>query len=264
MEKATLVLKLGSSTLTNGTNRISRGKIEDVAKQILALRDSYHLILVSSGAIAAARQFINVQSSPKSVATKQAMSAIGQPKLMQIYYEVFSDFGIKIAQCLLTYRDFESEESKKNTVNTIEELLKYDYIPIINENDTVSVEEIILGDNDKLSAMVASLLDAKALVLASDIDGLFDKNPHLYQDAQLIPVVHDLSDLEQFIEEKQGGLGTGGMTSKIIAAEICFKAFIEVIIVNGSRANFLVECLEGIVPCTRFSPHQQPSGSNTT
>lgn len=253
--KELIVLKVGSSTLTAGTKRISRGKIEDIARQLLVLQEDYEIVLVSSGAIATAKQFINIAGWENVVASKQAMSAIGQPKLMQIYYEVFSDFGLKIAQCLLTYRDFESKNSKTNTLNTIAELLKHGYIPIINENDTVAVEEIILGDNDQLSAKVATLIKADKLVLASDIDGLYDRNPHLYSEAQLIEEVTDFSILKAKIEEKSNGLklGTGGMTSKIKAAKICVQAGIEVCIVNGNRSNFLVDCLQHRVPFTKFT-----------
>lgn len=250
--KELIVLKIGSSTLTAGTKRISRGKIEDIARQLLVLQEEYDIVLVSSGAIATAKQFINIKGWENVVASKQAMSAIGQPKLMQIYYEVFSDFGLKIAQCLLTYRDFESENSKVNTLNTIVELLKHGYIPIINENDTVAVEEIILGDNDQLSAKVATLIKAQKLVLASDIDGLYDKNPHLYPEAKLIEEVLDSSILNVNIEERSNGLGTGGMTSKIKAAKICTQADIEVLIVNGNRSNFLVNCLKKKIPFTKF------------
>ena len=252
--KELIVLKVGSSTLTAGTKRISRGKIEDIARQLLVLQERYDVVLVSSGAIATAKQFINIQGWENVVASKQAMSAIGQPKLMQIYYEVFSDFGLKIAQCLLTYRDFESQHSKTNTFNTITELLKHGYIPIINENDTVAVEEIILGDNDQLSAKVATLIKANQLVLASDIDGLYDRNPHLYPEAKLIEEVMDFSVLNVDIEEKSNGLGTGGMTSKIKAAKICTEANIGVCIVNGNRSNFLVDCLQQRVPFTKFIP----------
>ncbi|MGB0931434.1 MAG: glutamate 5-kinase [Chitinophagales bacterium] len=251
--KELIVLKVGSSTLTAGTQRISRGKIEDIARQLLVLQQDYEIVLVSSGAIATAKQFINIKGWENVVSSKQAMSAIGQPKLMQIYYEIFSDFGLKIAQCLLTYRDFESENSKTNTFNTIAELLKHGYLPIINENDTVSVEEIIVGDNDQLSAKVATLIKAKKLVLASDIDGLYDQNPHLYPEAQFIENVTDFSVLNTYIEEKSNGLGTGGMTSKIKAAKICTKAGIEVFIVNGNRRNFLVDCLKKQIPFTKFS-----------
>ncbi|OWY25109.1 glutamate 5-kinase [Sphingobacteriales bacterium UPWRP_1] len=250
--KQLIVLKLGSSTLTAGTNRISRGKMEDVARQIVALQETCRVVLVSSGAIATARQFINIANWQNAVASKQAMSAIGQPKLMQMYSEVFGDFGIRIAQCLMTYRDFENEESKKNTVNTIYELLRHDYLPIINENDTVAVEELVLGDNDKLSALVASLLGAGKLVIASDIDGLYDKNPHQYADAKIISLVKDIDSVAPFVDNSTSKLGTGGMISKLEAARICTAKGIEVIIVNGGRNNFLADCLAGLIPSTRF------------
>ncbi len=258
--KKKLVLKLGSSTLTGGTDKISRGKIEDIARQIVKLRDDYDFVIVSSGAIATARQFVNIVGWDTQVASKQAMSAIGQPKLMQIYYEVFSDFGLKIAQCLMTYRDFENDSSRNNTLNTIEELLKYHYIPIINENDTVAVEELILGDNDKLSALVATLISADLLMLASDIDGVFDKNPHLYPDAQLVPEIYDLDTVKHYIQEKESKLGTGGMTSKIQAAEICMTENIEMYILNGGRSNFIVDALDNKSPRTRFVPLSGSAG----
>ncbi|KAA3638505.1 MAG: glutamate 5-kinase [Bacteroidetes bacterium] len=252
-QKPILVLKLGSSVLTNGTTRISRGKLEDVAHQISDLRTKYRIVLVSSGAIATARQFIDQSDWGEAVASKQAMSAIGQPKLMQMYYEVFNDYNLKIAQCLLTYRDFVNPVSKENTFNTIMELMNHHYVPVINENDTVAVDEIVLGDNDKLSAKVATLLKAKTLVLASDIDGLYDKNPHKHEDAQLVTDISDFSTIRQYIDEKTTGPGTGGMTSKLEAAEICAADNIETIIVNGRRDNFLVDCINGEIPFTRFA-----------
>jgi len=250
--KSKIVVKIGTSTLTAGTTKISRGKIEDIARQIEKLRDSYDIILVSSGAIAAARQFVNIKAWDNIVTSKQALSAIGQPKLMQIYSEVFGDFDLKIAQCLMTYRDFENEVSRQNTRNTINELLTHNFIPVINENDTVAVEELILGDNDKLSALVANLIDANKLIIASDIDGLFDKNPKLYPDATLISEISDLEKIDQFIEEKDNGLGTGGMTSKISAVKICFEKQIIVYIVNGSKQNFIEDSLNEKIPFTKF------------
>ncbi|HEX8286521.1 MAG TPA: glutamate 5-kinase [Pyrinomonadaceae bacterium] len=250
--KKRLVLKIGTSTLTNGTKLISRGKVEDIGRQILALRDEYEIILVSSGAIAAAKQFVNITDPEKLVASKQAMAAIGQPLLMRIYNEIFSDFGIRTAQCLMTYRDFENETSRKNTLNTINELLKYNYVPIINENDTTAVEEIILGDNDKLSALVAALISADLLVLASDIDGVFDKNPHLHADARLIPEIKNISEAKNLVEERDSGLGTGGMNSKLEAAIICQRENIETWIINGAGTNFLLNALNEKAPCTKF------------
>lgn len=252
--KSKIVVKIGTSTLTAGTNKISRGKIEDIARQIEKLKDSYDIILVSSGAIATARQFVNIKAWDNIVTSKQALSAIGQPRLMQIYSEVFGDFDLKIAQCLMTYRDFENEVSRQNTRNTINELLTHNFIPVINENDTVAVEELILGDNDKLSALVANLIDADKLIIASDIDGLFDKNPKLYPDATLISEISDLEKIDQLIEEKDNGLGTGGMTSKISAVKICFEKQIIVYIVNGSKLNFIEDSLNEKIPFTKFVP----------
>jgi glutamate 5-kinase len=231
---------------------ISRGKVEDIGRQILALRDEYDIVLVSSGAIAAAKQFINIKDAGKPVESKQAMAAIGQPLLMRIYNEVFGDFGIHPAQCLMTYRDFENETSRQNTLNTITELIKYSYVPIINENDTTAVEEIILGDNDILSAHVAVLISADLLVLASDIDGLFDKNPHLHAEATLIPEIKNIAEAQGLIQERESGLGIGGMNSKLKAAMLCQKEKIETWIVGGARNNFLVDALAGKSRFTKF------------
>ncbi|CAN5475461.1 hypothetical protein BH10ACI2_BH10ACI2_25280 [soil metagenome] len=251
--KKKLVLKIGTSTLTSGTKLISRGKIEDIGRQILELRDDYDIVLVSSGAIATAKQYINFKDAGKPVESKQAMAAIGQPLLMRIYNEVFSDFGIQTAQCLMTYRDFENETSRQNTLNTINELLKYAYLPIINENDTTSVEEILLGDNDKLSALVATLIHADLLVLASDIDGVFDKNPHLHADAKFLPEIQNIDEVRKVVEERDSGLGTGGMSSKLEAAMLCQQENIESWIVNGGVGNFLVDALRGKIPCTKIT-----------
>ena len=250
--KKKLVLKIGTSTLTNGTKLISRGKIEDIGRQILALRDEFDIVLVSSGAIAAAKQYINIKDAGKPVESKQAMAAIGQPLLMRIYNEVFSDFGIQTAQCLMTYRDFENETSRQNTLNTITELIKYSYVPIINENDTTAVEEIILGDNDNLSALVAVLIKADLLVLVSDIDGLFDKNPHLHADANLILEIKNIDEARSLVEERDSDLGTGGMNSKLEAAILCQKENIETWIVGGGQNNFLVDAFAGKIGFTKF------------
>lgn len=250
--KKKLVLKIGTSTLTSGTKLISRGKIEDIGRQILALRDEFDIVLVSSGAIAAAKQYINIKDAGKPVESKQAMAAIGQPLLMRIYNEVFSDFGIQTAQCLMTYRDFENETSRQNTLNTITELIKYSYVPIINENDTTAVEEILLGDNDNLSALVAVLIQADLLVLVSDIDGLFDKNPHLHTDANLIPEVKNIADARNLVQDRDSGLGTGGMNSKLEAAMLCQKENIETWIVGGGQNNFLIDSFGGKIGFTKF------------
>lgn len=249
--KKKIVVKIGSSTLTAGTNRISYGKIESLARQITKLQEHYQIVIVSSGAIATAKQILDIHLE-QNINNKQALAAIGQPKLMRIYDEVFESFGIHVAQCLLTYHDFEKKITKENTKNTINTLLDHNIVPIINENDTVSAEEIILGDNDKLSALIASTINADILILASDIDGVFDKNPHLHTDAQLITEVSDLSEITQYIEEKPSKLGTGGMTSKLKAAEICFENNVEMYILNGNQFNFIENLMNNNIKRTRF------------
>jgi len=254
--KRRIAVKIGTSTLTLGTKIISRGKMEDIARQIIELQDEYDVILISSGAIAAAKQFdkLNTDDNDDLVTSKQALSAIGQPKLMQLYNEVFTDFGLKVAQCLVTHHDFDNPISREHTYNTVTTLLAHGYIPIINENDTVAVEELgILGDNDTLSALVAVLMDVEKLIIASDIDGIYDSNPHTNPDAELIKEVTDVEDVKPFIEELENGLGTGGMTTKIRAMEICEGNNIEVYIVNGSTEFFIKKTLEKNMPYTRFS-----------
>lgn len=236
--KPILVLKIGTSTLTAGTENISRGKIEDISQQIAELKKDYDIILVSSGAIAVAKQFYKLRTDEESTSIKSALSAIGQPKLMQIYQEIFADNGLHVAQCLLTDYDLSGTESRVNTKATITDLLKFDYIPVINENDTVTVDEILLGDNDKLSALVAELVGAEKLVIASDIDGIFTGNPNLNPNAKLIEKVKDVDEVKGYIQDVENGLGTGGMESKIHALEICEGNGIEVLIVNGGVQFF--------------------------
>ncbi|MFT4760153.1 MAG: glutamate 5-kinase [Paraglaciecola sp.] len=249
--KKRIILKIGSSTLTKGTNHISRGKIEDLARQILALREKYDFILVSSGAVATAKQFVQLAGG-NPIEVKQALAAIGQPVLMKIYQEIFYDFGLKVAQCLLNYRDFDNENSKTNTINTVNVLLENNYIPIFNENDTVATEEIKFGDNDKLGAMTANLLTANLLILASDIDGLFDDDPKQNPNCQLIEIVQNLENVKSLAVDSLSAHGTGGMKSKLAAAEICQKAGVEMWIVNGGKENFMVDAMHGIIPFTKF------------
>jgi len=252
MNKKTLILKIGTSTLTTGSNRISRGKIEDIARQLVDLQKEYNIAIVSSGAIATAKHFIEVNNWQLS-SSRQALSAIGQPILMQIYNEIFRDFGIASAQCLLTYRDFDNADAQTNIKNTLSDLFKNNFIPIINENDTIAIDEIVFGDNDKLSAYVANLLKADVLILASDIDGLFDKNPQKHNDAALIPEINKIADCQNYIDENTDNLlGTGGMTSKIQAAEICSRCETQMWIVNGNKTNFILDSINRKTEHTRF------------
>lgn len=250
--KKKLIIKIGTSTLTAGTNRISFAVIESLARQIVVLKDEYDIVIVSSGAIATARQFVEINGFNKQVESKQALAAIGQTKLMELYDNIFATFGLNVAQILLTYRDFENPTANENTRNTINKLWEVDYIPIVNENDTVSIEEIVLGDNDKLSALVAAITDADLLVLVSDIDGIYTANPHINSDAQLIEYISDLNEVRGCAEEKESNLGTGGMTSKLNAAEICMKHDIEMWIVNGSHNNYILNSMKSEILFSRF------------
>lgn len=250
--KKRLIIKIGTSTLTAGTNRISFAVIEDLARQIVVLKEEYNIVIVSSGAIATARQFVEISGFNKHVDSKQALAAIGQTKLMELYDNIFATFGLNIAQILLTYRDFENPIANENTRNTINKLWEVDYIPIVNENDTVSIEEIVLGDNDKLSSLVAVITEANLLVLVSDIDGIFTANPHINKEAKLIEHISDINTVKHCIEEKESTLGTGGMTSKINAAEVCMNSNIEMWIVNGENKSYIINAMNGGIPFSKF------------
>ena len=252
MTKKRILLKLGSNTLTKESNHISRGKIEDIGMQIAALKDKYEFVIVSSGAIAAAKQFVKLESQDKEVFVKQALASIGQPQLMRIYQENFSDLGLLTSQCLLSYSDFEKEQTKLNIVNTINVLVKNNYIPIINENDTVASDEIQFGDNDKLAALTAVLLDVDLLIIATNTNGIYTKDSIHNAVPQTIPLVNDLESLQKEIGESKSSHGTGGMQSKIDSAAIAKAAHIETWIINGLEDNFILKALKNEIPFTKI------------
>jgi glutamate 5-kinase len=247
--KKKLLLKIGTSTLTKGTQSISRGKIEDIARQIALLKDQYDFIIVSSGAIAVAKQFVEIEGKGKEIKVKQALAAIGQPHLMRIIQESFRELKLLTAQCLLSYMDFERKETKQNIVNTINTLVDNGYIPIINENDTVSTEEIKFGDNDILAALTAELIEVDLLILATNTYGF-------YQNGQTLKTIHNINDVAKFIEDKKSNQGTGGMVSKLRAAQIAQKAGIETWLVNGWEDNFIKKALANELPFTKVLPQQ--------
>ena len=252
MAKKRILLKLGSNTLTKETNHISRGKIEDIGIQIAALQDDYEFIIVSSGAIAAAKQFVKLENQDKDVFVKQALASIGQPHLMRIYQENFSDLGLLISQCLLSYSDFDKEQSKVNIVNTINVLVKNNYIPIINENDTVATDEIRFGDNDKLAALTAVLLNVDILIIATNTNGIYTKTSINDAAPETISIVTDLKVLEKEIGDSKSSHGTGGMQSKIEASAIAKAANIETWIVNGLEDNFILKALKNEIHFTKI------------
>jgi glutamate 5-kinase len=252
MRKKRILLKIGSNTLTKETNHISRGKIEDIGMQIAALNKDYEFVIVSSGAIAAAKQFVKLESKGKEIALKQALASIGQPHLMRIFHENFSDLGLLTSQCLLSYSDFEKDQSKVNIVNTINVLVENNYIPIINENDTVATDEIRFGDNDKLAALTAVLLNVDILIIATNTNGIYTKDSIHDENPETIKLVNDLKVLEKEIGESKSSHGTGGMQSKIEAAGIAKAANIETWIVNGLNDNFILKALQNEIPFTKI------------
>jgi glutamate 5-kinase len=252
MAKKRILLKLGSNTLTKETNHISRGKIEDIGMQIATLKDEYEFIIVSSGAIAAAKQFVKLESHGKEIFVKQALASIGQPHLMRIFHENFSDLGLLTSQCLLSYSDFEKEQSKVNIVNTINVLVENNYIPIINENDTVATDEIQFGDNDKLAALTAVLLHVDILIIATNTNGIYTKASINNEIPETIGLVTDLSLLQKEIGDSKSSHGSGGMQSKIDSSAIAKAANIETWIVNGLEDNFILKALKDEIAFTKI------------
>ncbi|WP_405296552.1 glutamate 5-kinase [Algibacter sp. Ld11] len=251
-KKKRILLKIGSNTLTKETNNISRGKIEDVANQIAKLQDTCEFIIVSSGAIAVAKQFVKLESKQEDVFVKQALASIGQPHLIRIYQEIFREYGLLTSQCLLSYSDFEKQESKTNIVNTINVLVQNNYIPIINENDTVATDEIKFGDNDKLAALTASLLEVDLLVIATNTNGIYTKESIEKGIPETIAEVNDFDELRAQVVNSKSSHGSGGMESKIEAAAVTRKANIETWIVNGLEDNFITDAFENKVSFTKI------------
>lgn len=242
--KKRILLKVGTNVLTKETNNISRGKIEDIANQIAYLKDEYEFVIVSSGAIAVAKQFVKLESNGKEISVKQALASIGQPHLMRIYQESFRELGLLTSQCLLSYSDFEKEQSKVNIVSTINILVENSYIPIINENDTVATDEIKFGDNDKLSALTAALLNVDLLIIATNTNGIYTKESIHDDNVKTILETSDIQSLKGEAEKSISLLGTGGMTTKIEAAEIAQNANIETWILNGLKDNFILDAIQ--------------------
>lgn len=253
MTKKRILLKIGTNTLTKETDQISRGKVEDIGRQIAKLKDDYEFIIVSSGAIAAAKQFVKLEHNGQEINVKQALASIGQPHLMRIFQENFRELGLFTSQCLLSYSDFEQPDSKKNIRNTINILVANNFIPIINENDTVATDEIQFGDNDKLAALTAALLNVDLLIIATNTNGIYTKKSLQHGDLKTIETVSNIKDLNKEISLEKSTQGTGGMQSKIEAATIAKNASIETWIVNGLHDNFISDALAGISNFTKIT-----------
>jgi glutamate 5-kinase len=254
-----VVVKIGSGVLTL-ENGLNRALIDDLAADISALRaEGAEIVLVSSGAIAAGIRKMNFSKRPATVSQQQATAAIGQISLMAAYEESFGRHGHKVAQVLLTRDDLTHRRRYLNARNTLLALLSWKIIPIINENDTVVVDEIKFGDNDNLSAMVTNLLDAPVLINLTNIDGLFDKDPRSHADAALIPVVERVNrKVARIASTIPGFLGTGGMASKVEAAQKAALSGAATIIANGLKKGILRDILAGKDVGTLFLPREVP------
>ncbi len=246
-ERKRVVVKVGTSTLTHRTGRLNIRRVENLVKTLADLQNAGHeIVLVSSGAIALGMGKLGMTKRPSDTPGKQACAAVGQCELMYMYDKFFSEYSIVVAQVLLT-KYVLLEDRRQHVVNSMERLLSQGVIPIVNENDTVAIDELELevGENDSLAANVATIANADLLVIMSDIDGLYDKDPHVHENANLIPEVGEITDDIRSLAGGAGSaLGTGGMATKIKAVEIAHAADIDVVLMNGKNPHKLYDLFE--------------------
>lgn len=246
-ERKRVVVKVGTSTLTHRTGRLNIRRVENLVKTLADLQNAGHeIVLVSSGAIALGMGKLGMTKRPSDTPGKQACAAVGQCELMYMYDKFFAEYSIVVAQVLLT-KYVLLEDRRQHVVNSMERLLSQGVIPIVNENDTVAIDELELevGENDSLAANVATIANADLLVIMSDIDGLYDKDPHVHENANLIPEVGEITDDIRSLAGGAGSaLGTGGMATKIKAVEIAHAADIDVVLMNGKNPHKLYDLFE--------------------
>ena len=249
-----IVVKIGTSTLAYATGQLNIRRVEELCKTMSDIRNAGHeLILVSSGAIGMGVGKLGLRTRPRDIPTKQAAAAVGQCELMYVYDKLFSEYHHTVAQLLITADNLSNETRHANFTNTLNRLLELGAVPVINENDTVATDEIVIGDNDTLAAMVAESVEANLLVLLSDIDGLYTADPHADPTARLLPVVHRVDDgIRALAGVSSTDQGTGGMVTKLRAAEICLNCGCEMVIANGREPRLLYDIVEGKPVGTRF------------
>jgi glutamate 5-kinase len=244
-----IIVKFGSSSLTNGTKQLCRPQMVEFVRQLYHLHNSgYDLIVVSSGAIAAGREAVAISTATSGLPTKQMMASIGQVRLMYTWSELFNIYGIMIGQILLTREDLADPKRAENAKNTFETLLAHRIIPIVNENDTVATEEIRFGDNDTLSALVAQLVGAHHLILLTDQEGLFTADPRFHAEAKLIESIETIDETITGCAQESAnphGIGTGGMVTKVTAARIATQTGTIVTIASAKEPNVLVDLISG-------------------
>lgn len=249
-----IVIKVGTSTLAYPTGMLNIRRVEELCRVMSDLKNAGNeVILISSGAIGMGVGKLGLGKRPADIPTKQAAAAVGQCELMYTYDKLFGEYNHTVAQILLTGEDIETEKRRENFRNTMFRLLALHIIPIINENDTVATDEIVIGDNDTLAAIVSANVEADLLVLLSDIEGLYTKDPHKFPDAKLISEVTELTpEILALAEGKGSDLGTGGMITKLRAADIATRAGIDMIIANGAEPKILYAIVDGKPFGTRF------------
>ncbi|MBQ2093090.1 MAG: glutamate 5-kinase [Ruminococcus sp.] len=257
MSRQRTVVKVGTSTLTYDNGKMNYRRVEALCKVLCDLHNSGEdILLVSSGAIGVGMGKTGLSRRPEETKKKQALAAIGQCELMFMYDKLFGEYNHNIAQILLTADVVEAEHKRQNIANTIEELLNMDIIPIFNENDTVAIDELYgnnIGDNDMLSAIVARIVEADRLVILTDIDGLYNSNPRTNPDAKKLSVVKRIdADILEMAAGSGSNRGTGGMVTKLQAANYATKRGIEVHVINGSNPENLYKVFEGEAPGTVF------------
>ena len=267
-DKKRIVVKIGSSSLQHKeTGDFDYTKLEVLVRELCNLRNQgKDVVLVSSGAIAAGKRAVRIDEKDNPIAVKQACAAIGQARLMMIYQKIFAEYNHVAAQILMTRNTIVDDLNRFNARNTFSELLKLGVIPIVNENDTVATYEIEFGDNDTLSAIVASLIDADLLILLSDIDGLYTDDPNRSEDARFISVVEQLDDhIMQMGKGSTGSnVGTGGMSTKLSAAKIATCSGADMIIANAADIRILHRIMDGREYGTLFKAHKDEKFDLTT
>ena len=259
-----VVIKVGSAVLTSSGGGLDQKRIEQLANEIVSIMDGRReVVLVSSGAIAAGLAKLGLKKTKgMPLPLKQAAAAVGQSGLMWMYEKTFGAHGKKVAQVLLTREDLSNRSRFLNARNTLQTLLEYGVIPIINENDTVAVDEIKFGDNDNLSGMVVQLTDADLLVILSDIDGLYTADPRIHPDARFIPLVEKITaEMERGAGDALSGVGTGGMRSKIMAAKKVGAYGVPMVILNGKKTGMLAALFDGREAGTLFLPRLEKMDS---
>ena len=249
-----IVIKIGTSTLAHKSGLLNIRRVEELCKVMSDLKNAGNqVILVSSGAIGMGAGKLSLAEKPSDIPTKQAAAAVGQCELMYTYDKLFSEYNHTVAQILITGGDIEHSVRKVNFENTMCRLLELGAIPIINENDSIATDEIVIGDNDTLGAIVATAINADLLILLSDIDGLFTADPHKDKNAVLLSRVEEITpEIEGMTGGAGSKFGTGGMATKIRAARIATEAGIDMIIANGKEPNVLYDIVEGKPVGTRF------------